>query len=63
LIAVPLAWWAVNSWLKSFAYRVDADWVIFLAASLAPLAIALITVSYEWMKAAVGNPVKSLRKE
>jgi len=63
VIAVPIAWFAINSWLKSFAYRVNADWVVFLAASLAALAIAWITVSYESIKAAVMNPVKSLRTE
>jgi ABC-type antimicrobial peptide transport system permease subunit len=63
VIAVPVAWFAINSWLKSFAYRVSADWVIFLTASLAALTIALITVSYESIKAAIANPVKSLRTE
>ena len=63
VIAVPVAWFAINSWLKSFAYRVSADWIIFLTASLAALAIAWITVSYESIKAAVANPVKSLRTE
>ena len=63
VIAVPVAWLAINSWLKSFAYRVSADWVIFLTASLAALAIAWITVSYESIKAALANPVKSLRME
>ncbi len=63
VIAVPVAWFAVNSWLKSFAFRVNADWVIFLTASLAALAIAWITVSYESVKAAIANPVKSLRTE
>lgn len=63
IIAVPLAWFAVNSWLKSFAYRVSADWIVFLVASLAALAIAWLTVGYESVKAAVANPVKSLRTE
>jgi putative ABC transport system permease protein len=63
VIAVPIAWFAINSWLKSFAYRVNADWMIFLIASLAALAIALLTVSYESIKAAIANPVKSLRTE
>ena len=63
LIAVPLAWFAINSWLKSFAYRVDANWTVFLAACLAALIIALVTVSYESIKAAIANPVKSLRTE
>jgi predicted permease len=63
VIAVPLAWFAINSWLKSFAYRVNADWIVFVSASLAALAIAWITVSYESIKAAIANPVKSLRTE
>ncbi|MFT3705377.1 MAG: ABC transporter permease [Agriterribacter sp.] len=63
VIAVPIAWYTINNWLKGFAYRVDADWVIFLVASLSALAIAWITVSYESIKAAVVNPVKSLRTE
>lgn len=63
VIALPVAWFAINSWLKGFAYRVDADWILFLAASLTALAIAWITVSYESIKAAVANPVKSLRTE
>ena len=63
VIAVPVAWFAINSWLQSFAYRVNADWVIFLTASLAALAIAWITVSYESIKAAIANPANSLRTE
>ena len=63
VIAIPVAWFAINSWLKSFAYRVSADWVVFLTAPLAALVIAWITVSYESVKAAVANPVKSLRTE
>src|SRR5678815_1449254 len=63
VIAVPLAWFAINSWLKSFAFRVNADWMVFLIASLAALAIAWLTVSYESIKAAVANPVRSLRTE
>jgi len=63
VIAVPLAWWAINSWLKSFAYRVNADWMVFFIASLAALVIAWLTVSYESIKAAVANPVRSLRTE
>src|SRR5688572_3628174 len=63
IIAVPVAWFAIDSWLKSFAYRVNADWIIFLIASLAALVIAWITVSYESIKAAIANPVKSLRTE
>lgn len=63
VIAVPVAWFAINSWLKGFAYRVNADWIVFVTACLAALTIALITVSYESIKAAITNPVKSLRSE
>lgn len=62
-IAVPVSWLAIDNWLKGFAYRIDISWVIFLAASIVALLIALFTVSYESIKAAVANPVKSLRSE
>ena len=62
-IAIPIAWFATNKWLGSFAYRIEVGWVIFLAASLGALAIAWITVSYESVKAAIVNPVKSLKNE
>ena len=63
VIAVPIAWWAISSWLDSFAYRVGMNWMIFLGASLAALGLAWITVSFESIKAALSNPVKSLRSE
>ena len=63
VIAVPVAWWAISSWLESFAFRVNMSWVIFLGASLAALMIGWITVSFESIKAALANPVKSLRNE
>jgi len=63
LIAVPVAWFAINSWLKNFAYRVHPGWMIFFIASLAALVIAWLTVSYESVKAAIANPVQSLRME
>ncbi len=63
IIAVPVSWWAINNWLKGFAYRIDINWIIFLVACLVALFIALATVSYESIKAAVANPVKSLRTE
>jgi len=62
-IAIPLSWWAIENWLKGFAYRIDISWIIFLIACIAALVIALLTVSYESVKAAVTNPVKSLRTE
>lgn len=63
LVAFPVSWYAMNKWLQSFAYRVNISWWIFVAAALAALCIALITVSFQAIKAALANPVKSLRTE
>jgi putative ABC transport system permease protein len=63
VIAFPIAWWAMYSWLKGFAYRTSISWWIFLVAGLSALAIALLTVSIQTFRAAVANPVKSLRSE
>ncbi|MEP7323397.1 MAG: ABC transporter permease [Saprospiraceae bacterium] len=62
-IAFPIAWWSMNKWLEDFAYRVDIGWNIFLFAGLGALLIALMTVSFQAIKAAVTNPVKSLRTD
>lgn len=63
LIAFPIAWWAMNNWLEDFPYRVNISWWIFGIAIIAALAIALLTVSFQAIKAALANPVKSLRTE
>jgi ABC-type antimicrobial peptide transport system permease subunit len=63
VIATPLAWWAMNKWLLSFAYRININWWIFLVAGASALLIALMTVSFQAIKAAMANPVKSLRTE
>lgn len=63
VIAFPIAWWAMNKWLQDFSYRISIEWWIFLVAALAALVIALITVSIQSVKAAIANPVKSLRTE
>jgi len=63
LIAFPVAWWAMSKWLESFAYRVGIQWWVFVAAGLAALVIALVTVSLQTIRAAVANPVESLRRE
>jgi len=63
IIAIPLAWFAGKNWLQDFSYRIDIKWVTFLIAGLAALAIALITVCFQAIKAAFSNPVKSLRSE
>ncbi|MDP4262374.1 MAG: ABC transporter permease [Bacteroidota bacterium] len=63
LIAWPLSWLAVHKWLQDYAYRVDISWWIFLVAVLLAMIIAFVTISFQAIKAAVANPVKSLRTE
>lgn len=63
VIAFPLAWWAMNSWLADFAYRVQVGWWVYVLAGVIALAIALATVSAQAFKAALSNPVKSLKTE
>jgi putative ABC transport system permease protein len=63
VIAVPVAWWAMNNWLQDFAYRITIGWWIFIAAGAIAFLIAFITVSSQAIKAALANPVKSLRTE
>jgi len=63
LIAVPLSWYAVQNWLSGFAYHIHVSWLVFFIASLTALSIAWMTVSYESIKAAVMNPIRSLRTE
>ncbi|MCK8492702.1 ABC transporter permease [Spirosoma sp. RP8] len=63
LIASPIAWYAMNKWLQSFAYKIDISGWVFVAAGSLALAIAFITVSFQSIKAALVNPVKSLRSE
>jgi putative ABC transport system permease protein len=63
LLAFPLAWWALKKWLEDFAYRVSIPWWVFPASAGVALFIALITVSVQAVKAAVANPVHSLRTE
>jgi putative ABC transport system permease protein len=63
IMAFPIAWYAMNSWLKDFAYRVNIQWWVFIAAAILAALIAFITVSFQAIKAATANPVKSLRTE
>lgn len=63
LVAAPLAWYFMNRWLQGFAYKAELKWWIFLLAGVAAISIALITISFQAIKAAVANPVKSLRTE
>jgi putative ABC transport system permease protein len=63
VIAFPLSWWAMHSWLQDFVYRIDISWWVFVLAAGVALLIALFTVSFQAIKAALANPVKSLRAE
>ena len=63
VIAVPVAWYGMSKWLESFAYKISIEWFVFALAGVVALAIALVTVSFESIKAAMGNPVESLRSE
>lgn len=63
LIAFPTAWYAMHKWLEDFAYRVTIGWQVFILTGLAALLIALLTISFQAIKAALMNPVKSLRTE
>ena len=63
LVASPVAWWAMHSWLSDYSYRVPIQWWVFALAGLVSVLIALATVSYQAIRAALANPVKSLRTE
>jgi putative ABC transport system permease protein len=63
VIACPIAWYSIHAWLQNFAYRIDIAFWPFLLAGSVVLAIALLTVSYQAIKAATRNPVESLRSE
>ena len=62
-IAAPLAWLVMNKWLQNYEYRIVISWWMFVLAGLAAIIIALLTISFQAMKAAVANPVQSLRTE
>jgi len=63
ILASPLAWWAMHTWLQNFAFHIDVSWWVFALAGVLALLIALLTVSYQAIKVAIANPVKSLRTE
>jgi len=63
VIASPLAWIAMNDWLQNYVYRISISLWMFIVAGIMAIIIALITVSFQAIKAAVANPVKSLRTE
>lgn len=63
LVITPVTWWSMHQWLQTFAYRINLSWWLFALAGLVTVTIALITISFQTFKAAIANPVKSLRTE
>jgi putative ABC transport system permease protein len=63
IIAFPIAWYAMHKWLMDFAFRISISWWVFVASAAAALTIAIVTVSFQSIKAALSNPVNSLRNE
>jgi len=63
VIAAPISYWAMNTWLQQYQYRVSIEWWVFAVACLLSVTVAMLTVSYQAIKAALANPVKSLRTE
>ncbi len=63
VIASPIAWYAVHEWLQGYSYRIDMQWWVFVAAGIIAIVVSLMTVSFQAVKAALANPVKSLRTE
>jgi putative ABC transport system permease protein len=61
LIAIPLGWYFMNKWLQDFAYRIQISWWVFAVAGVLAFVIALFTISFQAIRAALANPVKSLR--
>jgi putative ABC transport system permease protein len=63
VISLPFAWWLMNRWLQDFAYRTEIGWEVFLLTAAIAFCVALVTVSFQAIRAAIANPVKSLRTE
>jgi ABC-type antimicrobial peptide transport system permease subunit len=63
VVAAPVAWWAMYSWLKDYPYRVEIRWWVFAMAALLSMGIAVVTISYQAIKAGLANPARSLRSE
>ncbi|MFL0353091.1 ABC transporter permease [Xanthomarina sp. GH4-25] len=63
IISIPIAWFVMRNWLQGFAYRIEINWWIFIIAGIMAILIALVTVSFQAVKAAIANPVKSLKTE
>lgn len=63
LIAIPIAWYFMQDWLQDYAYRIEINWWVFIIAGVVAILIAMLTVSFQAIKAAIANPIKSLRTE
>src|SRR5258705_1232579 len=63
IIAFPIAWYAMNKWLEDFAYRTNIGWWVFAVAGLTAFFIAIVTVGFQAIRAAIANPVAALRSE
>jgi putative ABC transport system permease protein len=63
VIAAPVAFWATNKWLQDFTYRISIGWLTFVIAGLSAIVIAVLTVSFQSVKAAMANPVDSIKSE
>jgi ABC-type antimicrobial peptide transport system permease subunit len=63
IVAFPISWWFMHKWLQNYAYRITISWWVFVLAGLLALMIALVTISFQSIRAAISNPVKSLRTE
>ena len=63
VIAMPIAWWTLNHWLENYPYRINVSWWIFALTLFMVVTIALLTISFQSVRAAIANPVKSLRTE
>ena len=63
VVAVPLAWYLMQMWLEDYVYRIDITWDVFVISGLIAISIALLTISYQSIRAALANPANSLRSE
>ena len=63
VVALPIAWYVTAAWLQDFAYRISVEWVLLITAALIVLVITMVTVTIQSIRAAIANPIKSLRTE
>jgi putative ABC transport system permease protein len=63
LVASPIAWWLMHEWLQNFAYRISIGWGVLFASGMLAVTIALVTISWQAIRAAKANPIKSLRSD